>query len=600
MTDAELDDRFAELLVGYKTVAPQLLDRAREMQRSRGVTLIRALVELRLLPLEQVGPLLEELTGVRAVDPSQMTVYPDFVGKMTDLLTPEVIGALLVFPVQTELNAIHVCMLNPTDGWTRSALEAISGCRVTAMVGHEVALTGALDQHYRSVLPGPVQRQGDDARRLAVDRAYRARLEEPFQRVVDPAVALINRNRDAILRGPEALAAILREPAVIRLVHQMICRIIDAGASDIHVEPLADRLRIRARVDGSMRVMWTLPLAAALPVVARLKAMADLPIEPAMAPLDGRISYDLIWGREVDFRFSLVPSATGERIVLRALDRARQRRNLDDLGFRPDVLTRVKAAAALPNGIVLVTGPTGSGKTTTLYALLDTLNDEETCVLTAEDPVESRIDGTGQVPCDEARGVTFATALRSFLRQDPDVIMVGEIRDVETADIALKAALTGHLVLSTLHTNDAPGAIVRLLNMNLEPFVIASALRLILAQRLIRRLCTDCKVPDERAAARLEALGVKADGDVAVCKPRGCAKCLQSGYRGRIAIHEALVVNEAIENLILARGAAGAIRTAARDGGMRTLRESALGLALEGITSIDEAVENTTAEGRSA
>jgi type II secretory ATPase GspE/PulE/Tfp pilus assembly ATPase PilB-like protein len=382
----------------------------------------------------------------------------------------------------------------------------------------------------------------------------------------------------------------------------MLCRVIDLEASDIHVEPLGHTLRIRARVDGSMRTMWTLGPSAALPVVARLKAMADLSIEPVTKPVDARISYDLVWNRGVDFRFSLVPSATGERLVLRALDRARKRRSLDDLGFQPDVRERVEQAAALPNGILLVTGPTGSGKTTTLYALLDTLNDEDTCILTAEDPVESRLEGTGQVHCDEAHGLTFASVLRSFLRQDPDIIMVGEVRDAETADIALKAALTGHLVLSTLHTNDAPGAIVRLVNMNLEPFVIASALRLVLAQRLIRRLCPDCKRPVDDVdvlVRRLGASGSLLEGRE-VFAPGGCSKCLQSGYRGRVAIHEALLVTESIEELILARGSAGAVRAAAQAGGMRTLRESALSLVADGITSVDEAIENSTAEGGAA
>ena len=598
MTDAELDDRLAELLVGYKTLTPALVERAREVQRSRGVTLARALVDLRLVAPELIGPLLEELTGVRAVDPSLMTVYPDFVERTTALIPPEIIASLFVFPVQAELNTLHVCLLNPTDGWTRAALESISGCRVAAMVAHESAMGAALERHYKTHLDGAPLRLADAERREAVGRCYAARLAEPFERLRDPAIALINRNRDAMLRGPAAIEALIREPAIIRLVHQMICRAIAVGASDIHVEPLGDRLRIRLRVDGAMRTTWTLPAPAAWPVVARLKAMAELPVERSATPLDGRISYDLIWGREVDFRFSLVPTATGERIVLRALDRARERRDLGDLGFQPDVLATVRAAADLPNGILLVTGPTGSGKTTTLYALLDSLNGEDTCVLTAEDPVESRIDGTGQVPCDESAGVTFATALRSFLRQDPDVIMVGEIRDVETADIALKAALTGHLVLSTLHTNDAPGAIVRLVNMNLEPFVIASALRLVLAQRLIRRLCPECKQPDARGAARLAALGADADvlKGVSTFAPAGCPRCLQTGYRGRIAIHEALAVNAAIEEMILTRAPAATIRSAARAAGMRTLRQSALRLAADGITSIDEAVENTVAE----
>ncbi len=602
MNDAELDARLAELLMGYGTVTPVLLDRAREIQRARNTTLGRALLEIRVITPDVLGRLLEEITGARAVDPSLMTIYPDFVERMVTLIPADVMDAMLVFPVQTEINALHVCVLNPTDSNTLAALEALSGCHVVPKVAHELALLTALDTHYSVYLGHPARRETEEHCRAAIDRVYAARLEEPFERLLDPTVLLINRQRDALSRGGGALENLIREPLVIRLVHQMICRAVQANASDIHIEPMADRLRIRVRLDGSLRTVWTLPRAASLPVIARIKAMADLPIEPSDTPLDGRISYDLIWGRQVDFRFSLVPSATGERIVLRALERSRARRSLDHLGFQPDVLARVKASAELPNGILLVTGPTGSGKTTTLYALLDTLNNEDTCVLTAEDPVESRIDGAGQVPCDESRGVTFASALRSFLRQDPDVIMVGEIRDVETADIALKAALTGHLVLSTLHTNDAPGALVRLINMNLEPFVIASALRLVLAQRLIRRLCPDCRVVDERPNTARVALGPGGPQLVGetIYTSSGCPACLQTGYRGRVAIHEALIVTPAIEELILTRGAASAVRQAARESGMRTLRESALSLVKNGITSIEEAVENTVAEGVSA
>ncbi|MEW5982517.1 MAG: ATPase, T2SS/T4P/T4SS family [Acidobacteriota bacterium] len=598
MTDLELDDRLAELLTGYGTVTPPLMDRARDIQRSRGVSLGRALLELRVVTADIVSRLLEEITGARCVDPSLMTVYPDFVERISDLVPPAAIESLYAFPVQTEINAVHVCLLNPTDGDAISALEALSGCHVVPKVAHEVALAAALETHYKERVGRPPRRADPREREAVIDRLYSERLAEPFARLLDPAISLINRQRDAIARGGAALESLIREPAIIRLVHQIICRSVDANASDIHVEPLADRLRVRARVDGALRTMWTLPVAASQPVVARFKAMADLPIEPATEPLDSRISYDLIWGRQVDFRFSLVPSATGERVVLRALERSRQRRGLDQLGFQPDILSAVEAAAELPNGIILVTGPTGSGKTTTLYALLDTLNSEDVCVLTAEDPVESKIDGTGQVPCDESRGVTFASALRSFLRQDPDVIMVGEVRDTETADIALKAALTGHLVLSTLHTNDAPGAVIRLINMNLEPFVIASALRLVLAQRLIRRLCGECKAPDDRPEAALDALGTaghRLKGRT-FFKAVGCSKCLQTGYRGRIAVHEALTVNRTIEEMILTRASSSAVRAAARRSGMRTLRESAFSLVAQGITSIDEAVENTVAE----
>jgi type II secretory ATPase GspE/PulE/Tfp pilus assembly ATPase PilB-like protein len=426
-------------------------------------------------------------------------------------------------------------------------------------------------------------------------------MDVPIERYIDPAVALINRNRDALLRDPGALEGIIRDPAVIRLVQQILCRAIESGASDVHVESIGDGLRVRARVDGAMRVCHQLPPTAAGPIVARLKAMADLPIQPSPLPLDARIGYDLVWGRGIDLRLSAVPSVTGEKIVMRVLDRSRRRWQLADLGVDPATRAELERALALPNGLLLVTGPTGSGKSSTLYAMLDQLNEDDTCILTAEDPVESRIAGITQVQCDEAAGLTYAAALRSFLRQDPDVLMVGEVRDAETADIALKAALTGHLVLSTLHTNDAPGAVLRLVNMDLEPFIIASALRLVVAQRLIRRLCPDCKGeagPDSETA-RMVSRGLAAAGAPApgvLYEPVGCPKCEQTGYRGRTGIFEVLRVTESIEELIIGRGSAAAIRGRAQAEGMRTLRMAGLAKVAAGETSLAEVLEQTVAD----
>jgi type IV pilus assembly protein PilB len=602
MTHAELDDRLGELLLAYNVIPAGHLERARKYQATKGSTLPGALCDLHVVPQDTLRSLLEELTGVRAVDPSLMTVYPDFVEKINLLIPPEVIHALLVFPVQMEINRLHVCMLNPTDGWTMRVLEALSGCRVMPMVTHEAAVVEALEEHYGKHLPGAPKFGSVDGKAV-VDATYRRLLDAPFANYVQPAISLINRNRDAIARDRDgkAIENLVRDPAIIRLVQQVLCRAIETGASDIHIEPTGDQLRIRTRVDGSMRVIDTLPAAAGVPILARLKAMAELPIGPAAMPLDARIGYDLVLGRGVDLRFSLVPAITGEKVVLRVLDRSRERRQLSDLGVDAHTLGLIEQAADLPNGLLLVTGPTGSGKSSTLYALLDRLNSEDTCLLTAEDPVESRIAGVTQVQCDEDKGLTYAAVLRSFLRQDPDVMMVGEIRDLETADIALKAALTGHLVLSTLHTNDSPGAVLRLVNMNLEPFIIASSLRLIVAQRLIRRLCSSCKKPmaslDEVSPGIKQMIAtsdvLQRSGDARFYEPAGCPSCGGSGYRGRTGIFEVLRVTPAIEELILARASASEVRTRARAEGMRTLRDAGLAKALAGETSLAEVLEHT-------
>jgi len=600
MTSAELDDRLAELLLAYNVVPKSHLERARAYQTAKQSTLAGALCELHVLTSDTLRSLLEELTGVRAVDPSLMTVYPDFVERTNALIPPDVIHALLVFPVQMEVNRLHVCLLNPTDGWTVRALEAISGCRIVPAVSHEAALVEALNTHYGKYFSSPPKYGSEDAH-AAVDVAYRRLLDAPFESYLQPAISLINRNRDAVLRDPKAIENLVRDPAIIRLVQQVLCRAIESGASDIHIEPTGDQLRIRTRIDGSMRIVETLPASAAVPILARIKAMAELPLGPAAAPLDARIGYDLVLGRGIDLRFSLVPAITGEKVVLRVLDRSRERRLLTDLGVDPYTLNLFEQAAELPNGLILVTGPTGSGKSSTLYALLDRLNQDDVCLLTAEDPVESRIPGVTQVQCDESKGVTYAIALRSFLRQDPDVMMVGEIRDTETADIALKAALTGHLVLSTLHTNDAPGAVLRLINMDLEPFVIASSLRLIVAQRLVRRLCSQCKRPMKRDREAdvppvLRAMVGQLDAmrpGVQIFEPVGCASCGSSGYRGRTGIFEVLRVTPAIEELILARATASDVRSKARSEGMHTLRDAGLSKVLDGETSLAEILEHT-------
>jgi type IV pilus assembly protein PilB len=602
MTQAELDDRLGELLAGYKILSPGLIDRARSYQMARGSTLAGALIDLHLLPDDTLRPLLEELTGIGQVDPSLLTVYPDFVERMNVLIPPEIVAHLLVFPAQAEINAIHVCMLNPTDGWTGRALESLSGCRIVPMVTHEAAVTAAIEKNYAKYLTGPVRYRPEGGREAA-EAAYRKLLTLPLETFVQPAISLINRNRDKLARDAAALEAIVRDPVIIRLVHQLLCRAIESGASDLHIEPTGDALRIRARIDGALHVLQTLPATAAAPILGRVKAMADLAISASPTPIDARIGYDLVWGRGIDLRFSLVPSVTGEKIVLRVLDRTRERRQLVDLGVDPESRGLIERGADLPNGLILVTGPTGSGKSSTLYALLDRLNDEDSCILTAEDPVESRVSGVTQVQCDEGGGVTFASALRSFLRQDPDIVMVGEIRDAETADTALKAALTGHLVLSTLHTNDAPGAVLRLLNMNLEPFLIASALRVVVAQRLIRRLCRKCRTPvapGSETARKIQALlspslQQKAVGATAYA-PVGCPACGGTGYRGRTGIFEVLSISEGIENLIITRATSAAIRQQARAEGMRTLREAALVKLLEGETSFAEVLEHTIAD----
>lgn len=598
MTDAELDARLGELLVSSKALDASRVDTARVFQQSRGGTLAGSVLALNLATDKVVRMLLEEITGIKTVDPSLMTVYPDFLERVNTLVPPRVWLAMQAFPAQMEVNRLHVCLLNPTDARYRRALESLSGCQVVPLLATEPAVTAALSKHYAAALQGQPLRYVGEASLQVAEAAYHEAIASPFTAFVDGAASFANRTRDSLGSGAQGLELLAREPVIIRLVHQIIARSVEEGASDIHVEPSEGRLRVRARVDGALRVLHDLPPSVILGVGARLKAMADVPLTAAAAPIDARIGYDLVWGRPVDLRFSLVPSISGEKVVMRVLDRARQRRDLSDLGVDEETRTLLEEASDLPNGLLLVTGPTGSGKSSTLYALLDRLNTEDECILTAEDPVESRILGVTQVQCD-AEDLTYAMALKSFLRQDPDVIMVGEVRDAETADIALKAALTGHLVLSSLHTNDAAGAVLRLLNMGLESFIVASSLRLVVAQRLVRRLCRECRVTSEidvrthPLTAAFERL--HHHGRATIHEPRGCPACGGSGYRGRTGIFEVLRMSAAIEDLVMRRASVSEIRLQAWRDGMRTLREAALAKVLIGETSLAEVLEHTVA-----
>lgn len=598
MTDAELDARLGELLVSSKALDSSRVDTAKVYQQSRGGTLAGAVLALNLATDKVVRMLLEEITGIRTVDPSLMTVYPDFLERVNTLVPAQVWLAMMAFPAQMEVNRLHVCLLNPTDARYRRSLESLSGCQVVPLLATEPAVTAALTKHYAAALQGQSLRHTGEASLASAEAAYQQAIGLPFTQYVDGAASFANRTRDTLGQGAQGLELLAREPVIIRLVHQMIARSVEAGASDIHVEPSEGRLRVRARVDGALRVLHDLPPSVILPVSARLKAMADVPLTAASAPIDARIGYDLVWGRPVDLRFSLVPSISGEKVVMRVLDRARQRRDLGDLGVDAETRALLEEASDLPNGLLLVTGPTGSGKSSTLYALLDRLNTEDECILTAEDPVESRILGVTQVQCD-AEELTYAMVLRSFLRQDPDVIMVGEVRDAETADIALKAALTGHMVLSSLHTNDAAGAVLRLLNMGLESFIVASSLRLVVAQRLVRRLCRECAVPQE-IDVRTHPLTASYErlhhhGRVTIREPHGCPACGGAGYRGRTGIFEVLKISAAIEDLVMRRASVSEIRSQAYRDGMRTLREAALSKVLAGETSLAEVLEHTVA-----
>ena len=383
-----------------------------------------------------------------------------------------------------------------------------------------------------------------------------------------------------------ALEAIADEAPVVKLVNMLITRASADRASDIHVEPTERDLRVRFRIDGVLHEIMRTPRSIANAVVSRLKIMADIDIAERRRPQDGRINLR-VGGRQLDLRVSTLPTIYGEKVVMRLLDTSTALLELEDLGFSPHTLERYESSYNKPYGTILVVGPTGSGKSTTLYATLNVLNKPETNIITVEDPVEYRLPGVNQVQVNRKAGLTFATGLRSFLRQDPDVMLVGEIRDAETASIAIESALTGHLVLSTLHTNDAPSSVSRLIEMGIEPFLVGSALDSVLAQRLARRLCEHCKEPHEASEQEVEQAGWATKPEK-IYRANGCKVCSHTGYRGRFAIHELMLVDEDIERLAVERVSTEVLKRAAIEAGMRTLREDGMEKVAQGVTSFEE------------
>ena len=402
---------------------------------------------------------------------------------------------------------------------------------------------------------------------------------------------LVTEGRELSEHDIESMA---EQTPIIRFVNLVVGQAIRDKASDTHFEPFEHEFKIRYRIDGALYEMAPPPKALALPIISRIKVLASLNIAERRIPQDGRIKITL-GGRQVDLRVSTLPTQFGESVVLRVLDQSAVQLDISQLGMPEDVINGIQEIIRRPNGIFIVTGPTGSGKTTTLYSGLRIINTADLKLLTAEDPVEYEIEGIMQVPVNPLVGLTFASALRSFLRQDPDVIMVGEIRDLETAQIAIQASLTGHLVLSTLHTNDSAGAVTRLIDMGVEPFLIASTLEAVLAQRLVRRVCTQCKSSYEPAPELLSQLGVKREnvGDRQFFYGKGCPVCTQTGYRGRLGIYEWLRMSEAVRDLVVQRSPTLVIRQKALEQGMRTLRDDGLRAIFDGNTTIEEVIKYT-------
>ena len=546
--------QLGELLVEEGKLTAAQLETAAAEQRASGRSLGRVLVELGMLSESELLSTLAAQVGMEFVDLGSVSIEPT-----AALRLPEAMARRhAAIPIGIEDGRLVVAMADPGNVVAVDDVRAVAGADIRMVVATRADITAAIDRVHR-------------------------RLDEH----VDELTAKAGRDEaDAELAD---VREIVEDAPIVKLVNLLITQAVQDRASDIHIEPGERELRIRYRIDGVLHEVMHPPKTIQAGVTSRLKIMADLDIAERRIPQDGRVAL-VVGGRPIDLRVACLPTVYGEKIVMRILDKSAVMLSLSDLGFTDDNYRRFEAAFRRPHGMALVTGPTGSGKSTTLYATLNMVNDAERNIITVEDPVEYRLKGINQVQVNAKAGLSFASALRSILRCDPDVLLIGEIRDRETARIAAEAALTGHLVLATLHTNDAPAALSRLVEMGVEPFLVASSVECVLAQRLVRKLCTNCKEPNPDGEAALAAAGWDgaSRGALTPFRPVGCATCGRTGYRSRIALHEVMPLTDELARLCAERATAEQLGRVATAQGMRSLRQDGLGKVATGATTVEE------------
>jgi len=564
--------RLGEILVKEQIITPLQLQRAISNQRNTGGRLGHELTKLGYIEENELTAFLSKQYGVPSISLADIELDPE----VLKLIPKEVVTRHQVIPVNKSGSVLIIAMADPSNIYAIDDIKFITKFHIEVVVASEQAIAEAIEKYYTSNVSFDevmMDFEGEDE-------------EFEFGEDIEEDINVLDLEKSA------------GDAPVVKFVNLILLDAIRKNASDIHVEPYEKQLRIRSRIDGILYEVMKPPIKLKHAIISRLKIMSQLDIAERRLPQDGRIKMKLGRGKEMDFRVSVLPTLWGEKVVLRLLDKSNLQLDMTKLGFEEKVLADFQGEIAKPFGMILITGPTGSGKTTTLYSTLSELNKTTTNICTAEDPVEFNLFGINQVQMQESIGLNFASALRSFLRQDPDVIMVGEIRDFETAEIAVKAALTGHLVLSTLHTNDAPSSVSRMLNMGIEPFLVASSVNLIGAQRLVRKLCVDCREPRPVPEQALIDLGVAPD-DVegfGIMGPKGCRNCSNTGYKGRIAVYEIMVLTDELREFILNGASTLELKREAIRGGMKTLRMSALGKLREGMTSMEEVVRSTAGD----
>jgi type IV pilus assembly protein PilB len=566
--------KIGEMLLKAGYISQEQLNEALEHQKKNGGKIGYNLVKLGFVREDDITNLLSEQYGV----PSINLRHFDIDEGVIKLIPSEVAQKYLVIPVNRTGATLTIAMVDPTNVFAMDDIKFMTGYNVEPVVASEIAIKEAIDQYYGS--------------------SHAIELKKVMDEMAETEAENLEVLEDQEELDLQRLEAASEDAPVVKLVNIIMTDSIKKNASDIHLEPYEKDFRVRFRIDGVLYEIMHPPMKLKDAITSRIKIMAKLDISEKRLPQDGRIKVKMKLGgknKEMDYRVSVLPTLFGEKIVLRLLDKENLMLDMTKLGFESESLVKFERSILEPYGMVLVTGPTGSGKTNTLYSSINRINTPETNIITAEDPVEFNLHGINQVQMKEQIGLNFAAALRAFLRQDPNIILVGEIRDFETAEIAVKAALTGHLVLSTLHTNDAPSTINRLMNMGIEPFLVSTSVNLICAQRLVRRVCKECKEPIHMPAQALIDVGFpKAEvGGFKLFKGRGCPSCNNTGYRGRVGLYEVMEISDEIRELILAGASSMELKKKAIDEGMISLRLSGLQKVRDGLTTVEEVVRET-------
>jgi type IV pilus assembly protein PilB len=583
--------RIGELLLKEKRITPAQLQEALTYQKQHGGKLGFNLVKLGFVKDEDITSLLSKQYGVPSINLSQFEIDPGVI----KLVPADTAQKYQVVPLSRSGATLTIAMTDPTNVFAMDDIKFMTGYNVEPVVASETAVLDAIGKYYSAAAVAAAASAKAEPANAGVSLEFATKALEEVSQVVSDDVEVLEELEQIDVGALEKQSG---EAPVIRLVNLVLISAIQKGASDIHIEPYEKEFRVRFRIDGILYNIMQPAMKFRDAITSRLKIMAKLDIAEKRLPQDGRIKIrfaDNTGNKEIDFRVSCLPTLFGEKIVLRLLDKDKLMLDMTKLGFESESLARFETAILKPWGMVLVTGPTGSGKTNTLYSSISKINTPETNIMTAEDPVEFNLVGVNQVQIRENIGLNFAAALRSFLRQDPNIILVGEIRDFETAEIAVKAALTGHLVLSTLHTNDAPSTINRLMNMGIEPFLVASSVNLICAQRLVRRICSNCKADCPLPAEALAEAGYTPEEAKSVVpkKGAGCEKCNGTGYKGRVGLYEVMEVTDELRELILVGASALELRRKAIDEGMISLRRSGLLKVKLGVTTIEEVARET-------